>query len=401
MCDFSYTDGGTVRMKGIIQALADKGHDITFISNAKDKNEFPKNMKHIFINKNITNNERRKIQLLIAILPFIFVEMLLKRFITHFAKIFAENLLSKKEIIFFEYFDNSLAYVFQNSGLINSYVNDIHGIGILEFWYSKQATMIGMLFKYPRYFAVKLLDYKVYKSAAGLILINDSVKNYLLSKYSFIRKKRIYYVADGISKSLLMQEIDNSLIGSFRKKYHIDDKTKIVLFVGAFKDLGGVSDLVKAFIKIHDKYPKLKLLLIGDGQDYAYVKKIIQNNGIENKIILLGRTTYNKLKSYQKLSDIIVCPDKNSPYPHMIIHTKYLEALYSGKVVINGNFTVTREINNNEQLSLSFEPSNVCDLASKLIYAIDNLEVLSNKYKGNAVLISELYGYNSFVNGLL
>jgi hypothetical protein len=85
----------------------------------------------------------------------------------------------------------------------------------------------------------------------------------------------------------------------------------------------------------------------------------------------------------------------------MTIHTKYFESLSSGKVVINGNFSAVREINDNEQLSLSFEPSDICDLASKLIYALDNLEDLSDKYKKNADLISELYGYNSFVNGLL
>ena len=401
MNDFSLIGGGAIRMIGIMEALANKGHDITLISNTKEKNRFPQTVKHIFINKNLSKNERRKIQFILAILPFIFAKMLLRRLCNHFNQILTENLLSNKEIIFFEYFDNALAYLFKKCDLIDSCINDTHGIAPLEFWYKKQTSVIDAFVKYTKFIISKLLDYKVYKLADGLIVVSQSVKNYLVSEYPFLKKRRIYIVPDGISKSLVDQEIDNGLIAALKKKYHIGEKTKIVAFVGTFKNFGGVPDLVKAFIKIHNKYHDLKLLLIGDGEDYGYVKKIIENNGVANKVILLGRTKYNKLKSYQVLSDIIVCPDIKHPFTDMIIHTKYFESLYSGKVVINGDSSAIRAINDNAQLSLSFEPSDVCDLASKLIYALDNLGVLSDKYKRNADIISELYSYDSFVNGLL
>ena len=401
MNDFSLISGGPIRMIGIIEALASKGCDVTLISNTKEKYIFPQTVKHIYINKNLSKNERRKIQFILAILPFVFVKMWLKRLCRHFDQIFTENSLSNKEIIFFEYFDNALAYLFKKCGLIDSCINDIHGIAPLEFWYKKQRSVIGTFVKYTKFIISKLLDYKVYKLVDGLIVITQSLKNYLVSEYPFLKKRRIYIVADGISKPLLEQEIDYGLIEDLKNKYHIGKKTKIVAFMGSFKNFGGVLDLVKAFIKIHNNYHDLKLLLIGDGDDYGLVKKIIENNGVSNKVILLGRTKYNKLKSYQMLSDIIVCPDIKHPFTDMIIHTKYFESLYSGKVVINGNHSAVRAINDNEQLSLSFEPSNICDLASKLIYALDNLDVLSGKYKKNTDIISELYGYNSFVNGLL
>ncbi|NQU86613.1 MAG: glycosyltransferase family 4 protein [Mariniphaga sp.] len=401
MNDFSLISGGPIRMIGIIEALASKGHDVTLISNTKEKNRFPQTVKHIFINKNLSKNERRIIQFILAILPFIFVKMLLNRLCNHFDQIFTENLLSNKEIIFFEYFDNAIGYLFKKCGLIDSCINDTHGIAPLEFWYKKQTTVIGTFIKHTKFIISKLLDYKVYKLVDGLIVITQSLKNYLVSEYPFLEKKRIYIVADGISKSLSEQKIDYSLIATLKKKYNIDNKTKVVLFVGSFKNFGGVPDLVKAFIKIHDIYHDLKLLLIGGGEDYDYVKKLIENNSIADKIILLGTTKYDKLKSYQMLSDIIVCPDIKHPFTDMIIHTKYFESLYSGKVVINGNFTAVRAINDNEQLSLLFEPSDVSDLASKLIYALDNLDVLSDKYKNNTEMISKLYGYDSFVNELL
>lgn len=400
MNDFLFTDGGTVRMKGIIEALADKGHEIILISNAKCKNEFPQNVKHIFINKYLCKNERRIIQFMLAVLPFVLVKMLLKRLCSHFGRIFTENLMSKQEIIFFEYFDNSLAYLFKKCGLIDSCINDIHGIAPLEFRYKIPTTMIGKFVKYTKYFLSKSLDYKVYSSADGLIVISRLVKEYLISEYPFIKGERIYIVGDGVSKSLLEQEIDYGLINSFKTQFDIDDRTKIILFAGSFKNFGGVPDLVKAFIKINDKNHNVKLLLVGDGEDCDYVKELIKNNGIADEVIMVGRTNYNKLKSYQMLSDIIVCPDIKHPLSDMIIHTKYFEALSSGKVTINGNFAAVREINDNEQLSLSFEPSDICDLASKLMYALDNLEVLSAKYKRNVDLISERYGYNSSVDGI-
>ena len=401
MNDFSLTDGETVRAIGIIEALVEKGHYITLISNAIEMKKFPNNVKHIFINKKLSKNKKRKFQFILAILPFIFVKMIYKNIFKHFDQIFKKYYLFNKEIIFFEYFDNTLAYYFKKSGLIGSCINDIHGIAPLEFWYTKQRSITGSIVKYIKYIISKLLDYKVYKTIDGLIVINNTIKNYLIKEYPFLKKKKIYIVADGISKSLLEQGIDNDLIATFKNRYYLNDYTKIILFAGSFKSFGGVPDLVKAFIKMHDKYRNLKLLLIGDGEDYAYVKELIENNGIGNKVILLGPTNYNKLKSYQKLSDVIVCPDLKHPFTDMIIHTKYFESLSSGKVVINGKFSAVKEINDNEQLSLSFEPSNICDLASKMIYALDNLEMLTDKYKNNAYIIGELYSYKSFVNGLL
>jgi glycosyltransferase involved in cell wall biosynthesis len=401
MNDFSLTDGETVRAIGIIEALVEKGHYVTLISNAIEMNKFPNKVKHIFINKKLSKYEKRKFQSILAILPFIFVKIFYKEFYKHFDQIFKDNLLSNKEIIFFEYFDNTLAYYFKMNHLIDSCINDIHGIAPLEFWYTKQRRITGSFVKYIKYFISKLLDYKVYKNIDGLIVINKTIINYLIREYPFLKKKKIYIVADGISKSLLEQEIDNDLIATFKNKYFINDNTKIILFAGSFKNFGGVPDLVKAFNKMHVKYHNLKLLLIGDGEDYAYVKELIEYNGIGNKVILLGPTNYNKLKSYQMLSDLIVCPDIKHPFTDMIIHTKYFESLSSGKVVINGKFSAVKEINDNEQLSLSFEPSNICDLASKMIYALDNLEMLTKKYKNNAYIIGEIYSYKNFVNGLI
>ena len=175
--DFSYTDGGTVRMKGIIEALIDKGYSVTLISNAKFRDEFPRNVKHIFINRKLTKNERRKIQLMTAILPFMFVKILLKNLLNHFDQIISGNLLFDKKIIFFEYFDCALAYLFKKRGIINAYVNDIHGIAPLEFWCKKPATMLGVFVKYPKYFVSELLDYKIYKLGDGIIVINQIVKD--------------------------------------------------------------------------------------------------------------------------------------------------------------------------------------------------------------------------------
>jgi glycosyltransferase involved in cell wall biosynthesis len=399
--DFTSVDGGTIRMKGIIDALVDKGYGVTLISNILDKGLFPLTVKHVSINKKLKKNEQRCIQFILGVFPFVFAKILLQRYSNHFKKVFNNNLISGKKIIFFEYFDNAMGYLFKKNHIIDFSINDIHGIAPLEFKLKEKLGLKGKFIKYSKYFASRLIDYKVFKTVDEIIVNSQAMKNYFVGEYPFLKNKKFYIIPDGLSKWLIEQKIDKDLIATVKNKYQINEKTKIVFFAGMFKYFGGVPDLVQAFLRIKDTYQDMKLLLIGDGEDYSIIEKLVKENKVEDKVILLGRVNYGELKSYQTLSDVIICPDKKHPISDMLIHTKYFDSLSSGKIVINCDTPAVREINSNEQLSLTFKASNISDLASKIIYAFDNMDILNDRYRKNTTFIADNYGYDTFVNSLI
>jgi len=392
--DFSKDGGGRVRIYGILNALAKKEENEVILISNKSNNigTFHSSIKHHYFGLNFSENEKRIFQFLLAYFP----NFINKLFFYKYLKKFKDNIPYKENIIFCEYLDNSFGYFLKKNNIIDSYINDTHGIAPLEFKFNRSKG-IKRIYNFFRYLTSLRLDYKVLFSVKKLIVVSGAMKMYFLENYPF-SSKRIVIVPDGVSDEFCSQQIDKKLLTSLQKKYC--NSKKNIFFAGNFKDLGGILDLIEAYVLLRKKRDDIKLLLIGDGEHFNKSKDIIKKSGLEDDVIFFGRIPYNKLKTYQQLADVIVCPDKAHPYSNMIVHIKYYDSLASGKIVINGDFDSIREININEELSLLFEPSNIEDLSKKIDFALDNIESLNDKYKNVAQRVCNDFSYSKFVSNL-
>ena len=212
-----------------------------------------------------------------------------------------------------------------------------------------------------------------------------------------------YILRDGVSSSLCRQTINETVVENYRKTYNVSHEDKIVLFAGNFKELGGVLDLLQAFyiLVAEKKRQDIKLLLLGDGEEYQKSKQFVRDHKLSDKVIFAGRTLYSDLRNYQELADVIVCPDKQHPFSELVPHIKYFDSLASGKVVINGSFASVKEINCNEKFSVDFEPSNIIDLANKIEMVLHDLDYFTVKYRDNKKIICSKFTYDNFVKVLI
>lgn len=393
--NFTLDGGGRVRIYGILNALAKDGKEVILISNCIDTTKFHTNIKHIPFDFNLSIKQKKIFQLFLAIFPNFVNKVLFQHYIKHFKNKIPQQL--QKEIIFLEYLDNSLGYFYKKNKCITSYINDIHGIAPLEFKNNK-AHGIKKIYNLLRYKVAIRLDQKVMKSATKIIVVSEAMKEYFLNEYSFLQNK-IIIIRDGVSKEFCDQPIDKSLLHEITQKYKNDGK-KIIFFAGNFKDLGGVLDLINAFILLTKKREDIKLLLIGDGEHFKEAKQIIKNVKLNEVVYFLGRVPYSKLKTYQQIANVIVCPDKQHPYSELVPHIKYFDALTTNKIVINGKFKSITEINKEEFLSINFEPSNINDLALKINLALNNAHNLNMKYKNNAKYVCAKLTYENFISYL-
>lgn len=397
--DFELTDGGTIRMNGILEALIEHGHTVTLISNIKDIANSIEGVRHIPLDIQFSKFQRRLIMLFISIFPFALNRFFLLRHLHRLKQFFSVN-DQFKDIIFFEYFDNCTAYILTNLNIIRSSTLDVHGVADLEFQFKPDASLVQKIVSKLKLTSSILLDRKVFRSADKIIALNEVFRDYFLGKYDFLSPENFLIVDDGLTMEYCNQRVDSVLLDTLRSKYNIDDKTFVAVFAGSFKSFGGVPDLVNAFIAFSKLMENTALVLIGGGEDEDQVNSIVDSSGLKN-IHLVGRTKYGVLRTYFELADVIVCPDRKHPYSDMIVHTKYYEALASGKIVINGDFPSTRLINKNDILSLSFEPSSVDDLEKKIRYAYQNFAQLSIRYAVNRETVFDQFSYINTVKGLL
>ena len=396
--DFVKEGGGTIRMLGIMNELAEKGHAVTFISNTARVGLFHPSVKHIPVNFLIKPNEKRKIQSIIGFSSPFLLNWLFRPLFQRLKYLFKPY--KNSTVYFFEYLDNSIGYWLYRNGLIAGYINDLHGAAVLEFdyQYRTEGSRKKKIELYFKYLGAKFLDNKVFENAQGLIFASKAMQSYYWKSIPRTRNKINYILPYVLDKTQLNTNVDLSLQQSLKQRFEISEDDKVIFFAGVFKKTGGVPDLVRAVSMLNTK--NIKLLLVGDGPTYTECEEIIKTHGLHNTY-LIGRVPYKDLRTYQSLANIIVCPDRENVYSQLIVHVKYLDAIISGKVVINGAFESVKEINEDEKLSLMFIPSNIESLTKAILRALENESALLEKYKDNVEYIRKNLTYGTAISVLL
>ncbi|MGZ8917155.1 MAG: glycosyltransferase family 4 protein [Methylobacter sp.] len=396
--DFSIDDGSTVRMRGIVNALADAGETVYFFSNCTDIAQFSTGIQHIYLDVIFSKKQKQFLQICLALMPFSIVKALFHKIINELGDKLNQCVFNPEDkIIFFDYLDNSIAFLLYHASAIPEYINDIHGIAPLEFKLKKCNSINAKAINFIKYHLSNKLDAKVVASAKGLIFVSRAMEQYFINEYPFIANKRNFIVRDGVAKVLCHQQVSLVEAMQLKSRYQLEHSDRVIFFAGEFKDLGGVLDLINAFLSIVNKYPVLKLILVGDGEVLFSAKQLANQSAYADKIFFVGRIPYNQLKSHQMLADIIVCPDKQHPFSEMVPHIKYFDSLASAKVVINGRFQCIEELNPDEFLSINFEPSNSESLAHVIVYCLNNLEQLTLKYAHNPEYVCNKLTYDEAV----
>jgi len=398
--DFERDSGGTIRMKGIVNALSESGRSVTLISNAQIYGGFDSRIKHVPLSLKFTKRQKQMFQFCLSIFSNKINRFLFKKYYVHFKRIFDDHVsLDDSTLVFFEYLDNSMALFLNKNNVIGEYLNDTHGCARLEFKYKKTYSMRAHMANKVKYLVSAILDKKHYQNSGGTLFLSDSLYRYIENCYPFIVSRNNYIVRDGVRSELCNKSVNGSNVNRYKKLYRLESHEKVIMFAGNFKESGGVLDLIAAFgiIANQRKMNNIMLLLIGDGECMNEAIKLVSSKCLSNKVFFAGRVPYDHLRDIQQLANVIVCPDRKHLLSEMVPHIKYFDALLSGKVVINGSFRSVREINSHECLSVDFEPSNVQDLAEKIAMVLLNESMFSLRYSPNNDVVCSRHTYSNSV----
>jgi glycosyltransferase involved in cell wall biosynthesis len=137
-------------------------------------------------------------------------------------------------------------------------------------------------------------------------------------------------IGAGIDLDKFNPHLDGSQI---RRQYGIKDDDCILFFMGFLYHFAGLKELALELAK--NKYENLKLLIVGDGDAYSDIQKIVENHDLNDKVLLVGKKPYNEIPKYLAASDVCVLP----AYPDEeimqdIVPIKIYEYMAMGKPVI-------------------------------------------------------------------
>lgn len=397
--DFKKEVGENVRMYGMLNSLAAQGHEVVFLSNAESYQSFHPAIEQVRIGYDF--KDKRRIQGLAALLPARVVRQQFRPLFSKMEAAVERAGVGSAPVCFFDYLDNTIGYLLKATGAIQSYINDIHGIPPIEQQYLRSIanSSYQRLVHRWKYFLINTLDLKVFGGAAGFIYGSSSMQKYYEQRYGLEGKQSFvipYLVGEDASK----RQPDPARQAELKTQLGLSEQDFVVLFIGTYKQTGGMDDLIKAFDLLHHDKPASKLIMIGGGPDKEYCVKLAQQLPAAEAIHFISHIPYAEMATYQSLAHVIVCPDKENAFSQHVVHVKYYDALISGRLVINGAFDSVKEINKNDELSLTFKPSDVADLHAKLVYCHDHYEELRRKYAGVKEYVARHLTYNAYVKDM-
>ncbi len=198
----------------------------------------------------------------------------------------------------------------------------------------------------------------------------DSVRRYLCKRSNAIIAVS-QNLANEISLRYQIQEklhiIHNGMNLSEHRAIRIKDQN-MLCFCGRMSPEKACDILIKAFFKVSQKYPAIKLQLIGDGDQKQYLQELADTLGMAQKISFMGYVDPTKVMEIISEAYIQIIPSNYEPFGLTAI-----EAMHAGNCVIAAKTGGLQEIISHNKDGILFEPGNVDDLA----YAIDKL--LSDK----------------------
>lgn len=164
-----------------------------------------------------------------------------------------------------------------------------------------------------------------------IIAVSNQVKDDLIDNFN-IDSKRVYVVNNGVDAADIMSKSQEAIT-----EFAVDPDCIYILNIGRFTLQKAQWKLVKAFSILIKSNPKLRLLLIGEGELKAELEKLIEDLSLKDYVLILP-FSHNPYK-FMKLSTVMVLPSLYEGFPIVLSEASILRL-----PVIGSNKAIPQEI---------------------------------------------------------
>ena len=213
-----------------------------------------------------------------------------------------------------------------------------------------------------------VIEYAINQSDA-VTAVSQNLKEETLLNFKI--KDEIKVIPNFIDMSLYKQDCNQLLRDKFAKK-----EEAILVHISNFRKVKRVQDVVKIFEKVNKQVPS-KLFMIGDGPERLKAEQLCRKLGIAKHVRFLG-----KLKVIEKflcIADVFVLPSETESFGLVA-----LEAMASKVAVISTNSGGLPEVNIDGETGYLSDVGDVNKMANDTIALLKDTEKL-NQFKNNAL----------------
>ncbi|MGD9202773.1 MAG: glycosyltransferase family 4 protein [Chitinispirillia bacterium] len=135
-------------------------------------------------------------------------------------------------------------------------------------------------------------------NADAIYTVSENQKN-MIAGYG-VPKEKIYAIHNGVNLELYNHRPSQNKKAS--------DKITCI-YVGSFRNYHNLAAIINIFSSLYEKYDNIEIKIIGTGETFDKVKKLVESAGLSNAVFLPGYIQYEKIPQYLIQSDIAFMND--------------------------------------------------------------------------------------------
>jgi glycosyltransferase involved in cell wall biosynthesis len=229
----------------------------------------------------------------------------------------------------------------------------------------------------------KTLGSVIIKNANNIVTLSQSDKSYLSALGADPEKIRIIPNAidpASLGPSNAWAEGDE-MDAAVRQKIAGKD---VVLFTGPVIERKGVEYLIRAIPQVLKHVKDVVFVIVGNGDYLARARRMVDEMGLKDHVILTGPITDLQLISWYKSSQVFVLPSFSEGLP-----TSILEAMYFGLPVVSTS--IPGIIDHFSKSALLVPPKKAFEMAGRIVEILRDRSAYSDLVKDNTRMVKRKY----------
>ena len=339
------------------KALAEKGHEIHFITYSKPvrMDWFTKNMYYHEVSvSDYPLFEYAPYELLLSSkLVDVAINQKLDILHVHYAIPHASAAFSAQQIL-------------KTRNIDLPFITTLHGTDI---------TLLGKDKSFQ-----PVIEFAINQSDA-VTAVSESLKE---DTYQFFDiNKDIKVIPNFIDPSLYRFAEDIELRAQFAEKDEV-----IITHISNFRKVKRVDDVIRIFEGVQQQL-SAKLLMVGDGPELHQVKNLARELGISDKVFFLGKS--KRIEQITSISDVFLLPSETESFGLVA-----LEAMASGVAVVSSNVGGLPEVNKDGLTGFLNEVGDIEGMIASVLTILKDKDTLA-RFKTNALEHSQKFELNKIV----
>jgi glycosyltransferase involved in cell wall biosynthesis len=264
--------------------------------------------------------------------------------------------------------------------ILNSYLAmrqaKSNGIPFIYYWIDVLERLIP--FK-PFKIIGKLVERQTLKRSDMILAINDKLRDYTIQLGASAEQTRV--VRAGIDTTQFNPDNNSRAV---RKQYGLNEKDTVLFFMGWLYHFSGLREVTHQFAKVNNG--SLKLLIVGDGDDYEELQELRQKYNLQDRIILTGKKTYQEIPGLISTADVCLLPAYPwEPIMQDIVPIKMYEYMAMKKPVVATSLPgIMKEFGEDNGVVYVDRPEDAVAMAIELVQN-GSAETLGSKARNFAV----------------